>query len=79
MHLNNLLLDCFIGHLPLEAVHIGNLQTFIQARRKDKVKNRTINHGLQLVRQILNLAAAVGIRKSVTYVGNGKFLSPTED
>jgi integrase len=51
------LLDRFIGHLPLEAVHIGNMQTFIQARRKDKVKNRTINHGLQLVRHILNLAA----------------------
>lgn len=51
------LLDGFIGHLPLEAVHMGNLQTFIQARRKDQVKNRTVNHGLQLVRHILNLAA----------------------
>ena len=42
------LLDRFIGHLPLEAVHIGNMQTFIEARRKDKVKNRTINHGLTI-------------------------------
>lgn len=50
-------LDSFIGHLPLESVHMGTLQKFIKDRRKDQVKNRTINHGLQLVRHILNLAA----------------------
>lgn len=51
------LLDSFIGHLPLEAVHRGSLQPFIKARQKDEVKSRTINYGLQLVRRILNLSA----------------------
>jgi len=50
-------LDRFIGDLTLEAVHMGSLQSYIQARKQDKVKARTINYGLQVVRQILNLAA----------------------
>lgn len=50
-------LDLFIGKLNLEAVHMGSLQTFIDARKQQGVKTRTINYGLQLVRHILNLAA----------------------
>lgn len=59
------LLDKFIGNLSLEAIHMGTLQAFIEARRKeglrDKrkgVKNRTINHALKLVGNILKLAAS---------------------
>lgn len=51
-------LDPYIGELPLEAVHMGSLQAYIEARQKDGVKNRTINYGLQTTRHILNLAAA---------------------
>jgi len=51
-------LDKYIGQLSLEAVHMGSLQAYIAARRKDGVKSRTINYGLQLVRHILNLAAS---------------------
>jgi integrase len=47
-----------IGNLPLESVHMGTLQPFIAARRSDGLKTRTINHGLQVVRHILNLAAS---------------------
>ncbi len=47
----------YIGSLNLEGVHMGSLQTFIELRRNSKVKARTINYGLQVVRQILNLAA----------------------
>lgn len=50
-------LDSFISDLTLEAIHMGSLQNYIEARRKDGVKNRTINKGLQIVRHILNLAA----------------------
>lgn len=50
-------LDPFIGHLPLTAVHQGNLETYIQTRKAAGVKSRTINYGLQVVRRILNLAA----------------------
>ncbi len=50
-------LDAFIGHLPLTAIHQGNLATYIQTRKAAGVKNRTINYGLQVVRRILNLAA----------------------
>jgi integrase len=52
-------LDKYIGDLPLEAVHIGSLQPFIAGRQQDGVKMRTINHGLQVVRRILNLAAGI--------------------
>lgn len=48
----------YIGDLPIEAIHIGSLQSFIEGRRKDNVSMRTINHGLKIVRRILNLAAS---------------------
>jgi len=51
------ILDPFIGEIPLEAIHMGSLQRYIDTRRKDNVKNRTINYGLQVTRRILNLAA----------------------
>lgn len=47
----------FIGDLPLDTIHMGALQAFIGARRKEGVKMRTINQGLKVVRRILNLAA----------------------
>ena len=50
-------LDPFIGHLPLNQVHLGTLESFIKARRKQGVKNQTINLSLSVVRRILNLAA----------------------
>jgi integrase len=51
------ILDGYIGDLTLESVHMGTLQTFIQTRKEEGVKNRTINYALQTVRHILNLAA----------------------
>ena len=47
----------YIGDLSLESIHMGALQSFIEGRRRDGVKTRTINHGLVVVRRILNLAA----------------------
>lgn len=51
------MLDGYIGHLTLESIHMGALQPYIAARRQEGVKTRTINHGLQVIRHILNLAA----------------------
>ena len=51
-------LDAFIGHLTLEAVHMGSLQKFIDARKVQNLKARTVNKGLQLTRHILKLAAS---------------------
>jgi integrase len=48
----------YIGDLTLESIHIGSLQSFIDGRRKDGVTTRTINHGLKVVRRILNLASS---------------------
>lgn len=48
----------YIGDLSLESIHIGSLQPFIEGRRRDEVTTRTINHGLKIVRRILNLAAS---------------------
>ena len=50
-------LDPYIGKLALEAVHMGSLQAFIAGRKREGVKARTINYGLQVARHILNLAA----------------------
>ena len=52
------MLDKYIGDLPIEAVHMGTLQHFIAARKKDGRKSKTVNFGLQIVRHILNLAAS---------------------
>jgi integrase len=51
------MLDRFIGSLPLQSVHMGNLQPFIEWRKSQGRKKRTINYALQVVRHILNLAA----------------------
>jgi integrase len=52
------LLDTYIGDLALESIHMGSLQPYIAARKKQGLKTRTINHGLQIIRHILNLAAS---------------------
>jgi integrase len=48
----------FIGDLAMESVHMGTLQRFIEHRKSQGVKARTINYALQVVRHILNLAAS---------------------
>ncbi len=48
----------YIGTMSLASIHMGSLQAFIEGRRRNKIKTRTINHGLQIVRRILNLAAS---------------------
>jgi integrase len=48
----------YIGNMSLESIHVGSLQPFIEARRRDGVKTRTINHGLKVVRRILNLSSS---------------------
>jgi integrase len=47
-----------IGKMTLESIHMGSLQPYIEARRQDGVKTRTINHGLKVVRRIFNLASS---------------------
>jgi integrase len=47
----------WIGDLPLNRVHIGTLQPWVESRKKEGVAVGTINHGLKVVRRILNLAA----------------------
>lgn len=56
LHLKQL--DPYIGHLPIESVHMGTLQPFIEARRKQGIKTKSINLALGVVRHILNLAAS---------------------
>jgi len=49
----------YIGDLNLESVHIGSLQPYIDSRKKEGVKAKTINLALQVIRHVLNLAASV--------------------
>ncbi|HEY7085199.1 MAG TPA: site-specific integrase [Hyphomicrobiaceae bacterium] len=51
------LMPC-IGHVPLGKLHTGILQPWIAGRRRSGVSAGTINHGLQIVRHILILAAS---------------------
>ena len=55
LHLKQL--DPYIGDLPLEKVHLGTLKAFIEARRQQGIKTKSINLALGVVRRILNLAA----------------------
>ncbi len=50
-------LDPFVGDLPLQAVHMGSLQPFIENLKKYGNSNRTINYALQITRHILNKAS----------------------
>jgi integrase len=47
----------WIGAVTLNHLHRGTLKPWVEHRLKEKVSNGTINHGLKVVRQILNLAA----------------------
>lgn len=47
----------WIGKLQIDRIHRGSLQPWIADRRKRGTATGTINHGLQVVRRILNLAA----------------------
>ncbi|HUN26045.1 MAG TPA: tyrosine-type recombinase/integrase [Steroidobacteraceae bacterium] len=55
LHLKSL--DPFIGALDLKQVHMGSLQEFINRRRQDGVKTKTINAALAVARRVLNVAA----------------------
>jgi integrase len=57
-------LDPFIGNLPIESVHMGTLQPFIEARRKQGIKTKSINLALGVVRHVLNLAASEWLDES---------------
>lgn len=56
MHLKMLM--PVIGHVAIDRIHIGSMQPWIAARRKQGRAIGTINHGLKVVRRILNLAAS---------------------
>lgn len=47
----------WIGHVPLERLHRGVLQPYVDDRREAGRSVGTINHGLKIVRRVLNLAA----------------------
>jgi integrase len=48
----------WIGDVTLERINIGTLQPWVLHRREAKMAPGTINHGLKIVRRILNLAAS---------------------
>ncbi len=53
-----------IGQCELDKLNMLSLQPFIAMRQQQGVKNRTINHGLQIVRRILNLACREWVDES---------------
>ena len=48
----------WIGPSTLDKVHMGTLQPWLEQRRTDGVTVGTINHGLKIVRRVLNLASS---------------------
>lgn len=53
------LVEPFIGDLKLHQIHMGTLEPFIQARRKDGKAAGTINRTLAIVRRVLNLSSGL--------------------
>lgn len=51
------LLMPWIGDIAIDKMHTGSLQPWIDHRRKQGIAIGTINHGLKVVRRILNLAS----------------------
>lgn len=51
-------LSPWIGSIAIDRIHMGLLQPWITSRKEDGVKTNTINHGLKVVRQVLNCAAS---------------------
>lgn len=47
-----------LGPVPLSKLHMGVMQPWVAARQASGVSPGTINHGLKVVRRILNLAAS---------------------
>lgn len=47
----------YVGHLGLDQIHNGTLKPFVNAKKSEGRKNKTINHSLAIVRRIVNLAA----------------------
>jgi integrase len=47
----------WLGPVSLDRLHAGSLQPWIAQRRRQGSTTGTINHGLQIVRRILNLAS----------------------
>ena len=52
------LLIPWIGDVSLAQIHTGTLQPWIESRHKEGSAVGTINHGLKIVRRILNLASS---------------------
>ena len=71
-----------IGPLPLDKLHSGTLQPWVEERRQQGIAVGTINHGLKIVRRILNLAAHEWIDENgLTWLSNApkiKLLPDTE-
>lgn len=57
-------LNRYIGKLYLEQIHSSSLQPYVEARKAEGRKIKTINMSLALVRRILNLAASEWIDKN---------------
>ncbi len=49
--------DLWIDDMPIDQVHMGTLQAFIEARRKAGIRSGTVNRTLAVIRRVLNLAA----------------------
>lgn len=49
--------DAFIGDLPLEQVHMGTLQPYIDGRREVGVRSSTVRRELAVIRRVLTLSS----------------------
>ena len=47
----------WIGDIPIDRIHRGTLSPWVEHRHRNGKASGTINHGLKVVRRILNLAA----------------------
>lgn len=65
------LLMPWIGRESLDRLHLGTLQPWIEHRRREGKTTGTINHGLKIVRRIVNLAASEWVdEQSLTWLSS---------
>lgn len=48
-----------LGEMPLERIHLGTLEPYVQARKQAGAKAGTINREITVIRRILSLAARI--------------------
>lgn len=72
----------YIGHFPIDEIHRGTLSEWVAIRQEQGRATNTINHGLKIVRRVLNVAARELVDvNNLTWLAQAPFIKeiPVDD